>query len=81
MRGLYEKNRHVYLLLSSITYAIRAQRLLMAHNIRSNLERISIERANLGCGYCLKIKSYDFQTAKKLIAESKIRLKDWWESE
>ena len=78
---MYGKNRHVYLLLSSITYAIRAQRLLMTHNIRSNLERVSIERAEMGCGYCLKIKDYDFQDAKRLIAESNIRLKDWWESD
>jgi len=53
----------------------------MTHNIRSNLERVSIERAEMGCGYCLKIKDYDFQDAKRLIAESNIRLKDWWESD
>jgi len=57
--------------LSSVTYAIRAQKVLEQKGIRSYVKRVADQ--NNGCGYGLEIQG-DVHTASRLISESGIRI-------
>jgi len=44
------------ILLSSVTWAIRAQKLLDARGILSDIRKITAHRGLNGCGYALKVR-------------------------
>ncbi|MEG1743739.1 MAG: putative Se/S carrier-like protein [Clostridia bacterium] len=61
------------IVLSSVTYAIKAQKLLEPYGIGSSLTRSSGVRAIKGCGYGLKING-DVQDAARIIKKDGIRI-------
>lgn len=65
----------VNLKFSSVTYAIRAHKLLEQRGLRSYMKK-STDNTTSGCGYVLEIGESDLDTAKKLLAASDIRIVD-----
>lgn len=62
------------LLLSSITYAIRAQKLLERHGIATTMKKITGDASsNQGCGYGLELTA-EPAAAIKLLGESGIKV-------
>lgn len=59
--------------LSSVTYAIRAQRILEQNGIRSYVKRVTTSMQALGCGYGLEIFG-DVNVATKLITDAGINI-------
>lgn len=59
--------------LSSVTYAIRAQRILEQHGIRSYVKRVTRSLQTTGCGYGLEING-DVGAAHTLLERSGIRV-------
>ena len=62
-----------FLKFSSVTYAIRAQKLLERQGIRSYMKKLTGTPGAQGCGYGLEIND-DPEKARRLLAEADIRL-------
>ena len=58
---------------NSVTYAIRAQKILERGGIRSYMKKITNTTSNRGCGHGLKITT-DAGAALQLLAEEDIRV-------
>lgn len=65
-------HRHV-IRLTSVTYAIRAQKLLEQHGIRSYVKKLTNSMSVHGCGYGLEIIG-DPDTAVQIIESAGIRI-------
>jgi len=63
------------IILSSITWAIRAQKLLEKEGIPTEIRKISKVGKLRGCGYGLTVND-DLQTALRLLDEGKIKYID-----
>lgn len=59
--------------LTSVTYAIRAQKLLEQHGIRSYIKKLVKSLSVHGCGYGLEIAG-DLGTAMQIIQAAGIRI-------
>ena len=62
-------------LFNSITWAIRAQKLLNGQGIGSNIRKISKVGQSKGCAYGLDVKK-DFSKALRILENSNIRIVD-----
>ncbi len=62
------------LVLSSVTYAMKARDILAAQGIRSELTRSSAIRKVRGCGYGLRIRLQDRESAERLLIQSGINI-------
>ena len=62
------------IVLSSVTYAIKAQTLLSGDGIHSALTKQSDIKSISGCGYGLKLKSGDAAEAKRIISDAGIKI-------
>lgn len=60
--------------LSSVTYAIRAQKLLEQNGIRSVIKKLANSLQVTGCGYGLEINAPDLDTATRIITAAAIRI-------
>lgn len=65
-------NRHL-IRLTSVTYAIRAQKLLEARGIRAYVKKLTKSLNIQGCGYGLEITG-NLQEAVKIITDAGIRI-------
>lgn len=64
------------LILSSITYAMRAKEILQSYNIQSYLQKLPSYITGCGCGYGLRISMRDdLYAARQLIVSSGILVK------
>ena len=63
------------ILFNSITWAIRAQKLLEQRGIRSAIRKISKVGTTRGCGYGLDVRG-DLQNALRLLSAADIRIVD-----
>lgn len=63
-----------FIRLSSVTYAIRAQKLLEQRGIRATIKKITRSLQISGCGYGLEINAGDLEAAANLIASAGIRI-------
>lgn len=61
------------IVLTSVTYALKAQEILRSHGIKSKLTRSSAVRKVRGCGYGIIIDAEDLQESEKLISEAGIK--------
>lgn len=59
--------------LTSVTYAIRAQKVLEQHGIRSHVRKLVKNLQVSGCGYGLEVVG-DIHLAARLISEAGIRI-------
>lgn len=64
------------ILLSSVTWAIRAQKLLEQHGIRTTMKKISHNRKLGGCGYGLELPKSQLQAALRHLKTANIRIID-----
>lgn len=62
------------LVVSSITYAMRGQKLLENHGIPSHIERDIKALAKYGCGYGLRVSVGSDQTAKEILSSNGIKV-------
>ena len=62
------------MVLSSVTYAMKARDILSASGIRSELTRSSAIRKVRGCGYGLRIRPSDRARAEELLARAGINI-------
>ena len=64
----------VLIRLTSVTYAIRAQKLLEQRGIRSVIKKITRSLQVSGCGYGIEINASDSETAEQIIIAGGIRI-------
>jgi hypothetical protein len=62
--------------LSSVTYAIRAQKQLERHGIKSYIRKQQVSKNTRGCGYGVEVHGSVLQTAQDIIREAGIRIYD-----
>lgn len=62
------------LVVSSITYAMRGQKILENHGIPSSIERDIKALAKYGCGYGLRVSVGSDQTAKDILTKGGIKV-------
>ena len=62
------------LVVSSITYAMRGQKILENHGIPSHIERDVKALAKYGCGYGLRVSAGSDQAARDILAKGGIRV-------
>ena len=63
----------ITLSLGSVTYSIKAQKILSNHQIPSKVVKISNDNHGRGCIYGLEIESIYRQTARTLLDKYKIK--------
>lgn len=62
------------IVLSSVTYALKAQGMLAREGIDTRLEKLSRTRTLKGCGYGLRISSSKLDRAAQLLNVERIRI-------
>ena len=61
------------LYVSSVTYAMRGQKILLSHGIRAKIKRNINKSNNSGCGYVLSVSSKDSARAAEILNAEGIR--------
>jgi len=62
------------MVLSSVTYAMKARDLLSAQGIRSELTRSAAIRRIRGCGYGLRIRARDKERAQQILIQAGVNI-------
>ncbi len=62
------------IILSSVTYALRAKEILLRYNIKALCEKLPASITGCGCGYGLRVYA-DEQIARSLLESEKIQVK------
>jgi len=62
------------IILSSVTYAVRAREVLLRYDIKALCEKLPASVTGCGCGYGLRVCS-DEQTARALLEAAGIQVK------
>ena len=62
------------IVLSSVTYALKAQGILNRAGINTKLEKLNKDRTLKGCGYGLKIDGTKLNKATAVLKNEKIRI-------
>lgn len=60
--------------LTSVTYSIRAQKLLAQHGIKSYIKKLAKNINANGCGYGLEISQQEVQSAYQILSSAGIRV-------
>ncbi|MCL2035281.1 MAG: DUF3343 domain-containing protein [Oscillospiraceae bacterium] len=63
--------------LTSVTYAIRAQKLLERQGIRSTIKKFARSLEVNGCGYGVEIDKMDLDKAAGILKSADIRIVAW----
>jgi hypothetical protein len=66
--------RYKIIVLSSVTYALKAQGMLAREGVDTRLEKLSRTRTLKGCGYGLRVLSSNLDKAVKLLNLERIRI-------
>ena len=74
MNGEEETVEHEYLIVSSITYALKSKSLLEARGIAASVEKIKNVKALGGCGYGVRVRSVMADAAAKILAANGIHV-------
>lgn len=64
-----------YILVSSITYAFKGQKLLDEYGIKSSVERTPQHINDCSCGYSIRVNDYEADRAYQFLESAKIKLK------
>ncbi len=67
--------RFYYITFRSVTYAQRGESVLSAGNIRSSLLRTPKWMEVQGCGYCLRLWTWDVVPAVELLRQNRVPLR------
>ena len=63
----------VRLTLSSVTYAMKAQKLLERNGLHTSVQKAPLSPGSKGCGYALTVRMGEERAAKNLLARAGIR--------
>lgn len=66
--------RYKILVMSSVTYALKAQGILAHEGISTRLEKLSRDQSLRGCGYGLRIESSKISRAGDILAAQNIKV-------
>ncbi len=72
-KGMVIKMDWIFVL-SSVTYALKAQQLLQEKQISSSLTRSASIRKVRNCGYGLRVRQADLARAEKILEDANIRI-------
>lgn len=61
------------IVIGSITYAMKGQRVLNAYNIDSRLEKTPKEFSSTGCSYCLRLTDH-LDEAVEILQRNNVRI-------
>ncbi len=67
---------YTVIVLSSVTYALKAQRILMSQGISSLLEKLTTTQSKRGCGYGLRVIDANLERALSILKKERIRVTD-----
>ena len=67
---------YTVIVLSSVTYALKAQRILMSQGISSLLEKLTTTQSKRGCGYGLRVTDANLERALSILKKERIRVTD-----
>ncbi len=62
------------LFVSSVTHAVRAEKLLARHGIWVQIGRQTSGDGRLGCGYYLRVRAKDAARARSMLGQAGVRL-------
>ena len=65
-----------YIIVSSVTYAMKAKSEIDSHGIKSKVEKIKNVKKLGGCGYGLKLSNDDVSVAARYLTISGIKIVD-----
>lgn len=65
---------HTRLTLSSVTYAMKAQKLLERNGLHASIQKAPIAPGSKGCGYALNVRAGEERAAKSLLGRANIRI-------
>ena len=63
-----------YINVSSVTHAMRGQKVLSANGIKSRIKRNTKKDHSVGCGYVLSVSSKDIVRAEQILMENGIKV-------
>ena len=64
-----------YITFRSVTFAQRAEKMLIRHEIRCSLQRTPRWMEEQGCGYCLRIWAQEVETAVEQLRQKGIPMR------
>lgn len=64
------------IILTSITYANKAQHILAGYNIRSRITKLDSSTAHRGCGYALCVDSRNISEIQRILRENYVKVVD-----
>lgn len=67
---------YTVIVLSSVTYALKAQRILMSQGISSLLQKLTTTQSKRGCGYGLRVADANLERALSILRKERIRVTD-----
>ncbi len=67
---------YTVIVLSSVTYALKAQRILMSQGISSLLQKLTTTQSKRGCGYGLRVADANLERALSILKKERIRVTD-----
>lgn len=62
------------MVMSSVTYALKAQSVLARHGIGTRLEKLTKDQTLHGCGYGLRTERKNFADAKAICEKERIKI-------
>ena len=67
---------YTVIVLSSVTYALKAQRILMTQGISSLIEKLTSTQSKRGCGYGVRVADANLESALTVLKKERIRVTD-----
>lgn len=67
---------YTVIVLSSVTYALKAQRILMTQGISSLIEKLTSTQSKRGCGYGVRVADATLERALTVLKKERIRVTD-----
>lgn len=64
------------IVLSSITYALKSQKILNNHGILSNVEKLAQSVTKKGCGYGVRVSNINLNVAIEVLKAERIKIVD-----
>lgn len=64
------------IILTSITYANKAQQILAGYNIRTRITKLDSSTVRRGCGYALCVDSRNIAEIQRILCENYVKIVD-----
>lgn len=67
---------YTVIVLSSVTYALKAQGILTGEGIKTNIEKLTQTQSRKGCGYGLRVSDINVNSALAILKREHIKVTD-----